>query len=328
VRVVLRAIVASSDIRPVFVSGMPGISFPATKRALLYRSQVDLLVVHSKRERDDFSGLAERLGIEQRFGLATLAFLRQGRAPAKGNAVVFATQAKVPRTRDDRMSVLRWLSETAAQHPELRVVIKLRARGGEQQTHAERYPYDVLAAELGELPSNLVFETGPMADHLDYAVALVTVSSTAALEAAARGIPALVLNDFGVSARLINLVFDGSNLLGGFEDLIAARFPTADRVWLDQNYFHSGSVNDWFTAVEALAERRKAGELTLRAEARRGRGGALRDAWDRKRVLGQYDRSIGGRFALAVGIPARWVYLTARGMRRARWRARDSAIPG
>jgi hypothetical protein len=333
VRVVLRAIVASTRVRPVFVSGMPGISFPATKRALLYRSQVDLMVVHSKRERTEFSELAERMGLEQRFGLATLAFLSGTRDHAgNGDAIVFATQAKVPRTRADRMSVLGWLSETAVRHPELRVVVKLRARGGEKQTHDERYPYDVLAAELPALPSNLAFETGPMADHLDAATALVTVSSTAALEAAARGIPTLVLDDFGVSARLINLVFDGSNLLGGSEDLIAARFHSADEGWLDANYFHSAADADWLSRVAELTESRAAGELRLRAEARRGHGGALRHAWDRKRVLGDYDRSFSGRLALAIGIPARWVFLTVRRLRRPAWRTRRTvsraAIPG
>jgi hypothetical protein len=329
VRVVVRAVIAVAKVRPVFVSGMPGISFPATRRALLYRSQVDMILVHSKRERERFSELATFLGIEQRFGLATLAFLsREGGHSLDGTSVVFAAQAKVPRTKADRLSILSALSETALRHPELRVVMKMRAQKGEAQTHAERYPYDELADEVGDIPANLVFETGAMSGHLDSAAALVTVSSTAALEAAARGIPALVLDEFGVSAKLINLVFEGSNLLGGFDELRAARFRMADEEWLDSNYFHGQGENDWLVKVDWLLRQRAAAKLPLRVEARRGSGGALRHAWDRKRVLGSYDTSLSGKFALVVGIPAKWLYFTARGIRRGWWRPRQVVSEG
>jgi hypothetical protein len=313
VRVVIRAIVAASATRPIFVSGMPGISFPATRRALLYRSQADLLLVHSKRERRDFERVAEYLRIQQRFGLAQLAFLAAGGGrPVGGDTVVFAAQAKVPGAREDRVAVLGWLALAATAHPELEFVVKLRAATGERQTHAERYPFDELAAELGELPGNLSFRTGAMSEYLDHAAALVTVSSTAALEAAARGIPALVLDDFGVSARLINLVFEGSGLLGDSADLIAGRFRVAHESWLDDNYFHSRSEDNWVAAISDLMLVRDRGILTLRPEGRPTAGGALRLAWDRKRVLGPYDRSFSGTLAFAIGVPARWAFCIVR----------------
>jgi hypothetical protein len=329
VRVLVRAIALKSwwrgsrAGRPVFLSGMPGISIPATRRAILYRSRVDMIVVHSKREREEFAATAADLGVTQRFGLATLAFLARGggergrESEVVGRDIVFAAQAKVPRVREDRLAVLSWLVRTAQRHPDLRVVVKLRARAGEQQTHAEAHPFDTLAEELAPLPSNLVFSSGSMAEHLDEAAALVTVSSTAALEAAALGVPVLVLDDFGVSARLINLVFEGSNLLGNSEELMAARFRLPHGEWLDANYFHEPADETWLDELGELLAERETSAFPLRPESRHALGGALRRAWDRKRVLGAADRSLGGRVALLIGIPARSVYVALRRLRRA-----------
>ena len=126
------------------------------------------------------------------------------------------------------MRLLGWLADAARRRPQRRVVVKVRARAGEAQTHAESYDFaELLAdpsvrAELGgTLPPNLVVEDGPMADHLARASALVTVSSTAVLEAIAEGVPALVIDEFGVEPKLINTVFVGSGLFGGAEALVA-----------------------------------------------------------------------------------------------------------
>ena len=306
VRVLVRLIAALPGTRPVIVSGLPGISIPETLNALYYRSQVDAFVLHSKREIRAFSALAAHLGIQQDFGLARLPFLDSGPAAATGGTdIVFAAQAKVPKPLEDRQLVLEWLAETARRHPDRRVVIKLRGLVGEAQTHAERYPYDALLAELDDAPPNLVVSTGPMAPHLAAAAGLVTVSSTAAIEAVAAGVPVLVLSDFGVDAKLINLVFEGSGLLADAEALMAADFRRPTEAWLDDNYFHAPWDETWVAVIEAAAQRRALGQLALRPQFRGTLGGRLRRVWDRKRALGPYDRSLAGYLALAVGIPLR-----------------------
>jgi hypothetical protein len=323
VRVLVRAIVASSKLRPVIVSGLPGISIPETFKALGYRSQVDYFLLHSKREIRAFSALSEHLGIEQEFGLATLPFLLPRHPDAKhGTDIVFAPQAKVPKHLFSRKRMLDWLVETARNNPDRRVVIKLRGVVGEAQTHAERYPYDVLLAQLDDAPDNLVVSTGSMSGHLADAGALVTVSSTAALEAIAAGVPVLAVDQFGVSARLINLVFEDSGLLGGSDALIAADFRHPNEHWLDDNYFHGPSDENWVAGIEAAVSRRAAGELPLRPQFRGSLGGGLRRVWDRKRALGTYDRSLLGYVALAVGLPARSLVRTYR---RARARVRGDS---
>ncbi|MFB9626272.1 DUF6716 putative glycosyltransferase [Nonomuraea helvata] len=237
--------------RPVFVSGLPGISVPATEKAWLFRSGCDLFVVHSEREVAEFSEIAARLGGGGAVGLARLPFLRSESAAVGGNRVVFATQAKVPREREERERVLLGLAELARLRPELDVVVKLRALEDERQTHNERHHYQRLWREMGE-PGRLSFQAGSMHDQLARAAGFVTVSSTAALEAIALDVPSLVLSDFGVSAEMINLVFEGSGLLGTLDDVAKGDFRAASAEWCAANYFHPAERNDWARLLAGL----------------------------------------------------------------------------
>ena len=313
IRVVLRAVLEVSGRRPVLVSGLPGISIPATRKALTFRSQVDLILLHSKRELRDFPEVAEKLHLEQDFALATLPFFATThRSDQPRDEIVFAAQAKVPRLRSERMAIVGWLADCARAHPELRVVVKLRAVGTETQTHAEQFPYDRLLEELPAKPANLIAASGSMGAHLERAVGLVTVSSTALLEAAAIGVPGLALDDFGVSQGLINTVFEDSNLLGSSGELVAARFRSPDPAWLDDNYYHGPSDDDWVQKIEALVAARAQEPIPLRTLRYGQAGGRLRHVWDRKRALGALDHSLVGYLALAVGYPTRAITRTAR----------------
>lgn len=312
VRVLSREI-AQLDPRPVLVTGLPGISIPATRRAVMYRMQCDLFVVHSRREVREFGALSARTGYAHRYALATLPFARTGVAAAapaiadagpRGTDLVFAAQAKVPAERGDRVRIARLLVAAAAADPTRRVVLKLRAAAGEHQTHVEQDGYPELLAELGPLPENLVTSTGPMGRALAHAEGLVTVSSTAAIEAIARGIPVIALDMFGVSPQLINETLADADLLAGEADVIARRFRHPDPEWLDDNYFHPAADDDWTDAVARLVARRAGGTLPPRAPLAR-RGGPLRDAWERRIALGRSDTSSAGAVAFAIGMPSR-----------------------
>ena len=326
VRVLVRMIVAAGAHRPLIVSGLPGISIPATLLALYYRSQVDLMILHSKREIEEFGALASSWGIHQDFALATLPFLSDLPSAGGGTDIVFAAQAKVPRTLEDRQQLLGWLVAAARARPDRRVILKLRGAAGEAQTHSERYPFDSLLDEVEDRPSNLVVSIGPMSQHLASAGALVTVSSTAAIEAMAMGVPVLAIDDFGVTGSLINLVFEGSGVLGSSRQLIDGDFRSPDEGWLDANYFHAPADEDWISAIEAGVARRLDGPMPLRAQFRATLGGNLRRVWDRKRALGQYDTSLGGYLALAVGVPLRGGVRTLRRV-RARLRPAPAVEP-
>ena len=315
---VLARLVAQLEPRPVLLTGLPGISVPATWLALHFRRQCDLFVVHSTREVREFTDLAAQRRIPQRFALATLPFARRvarstegGHEDRDGTDLVFAAQAIVPRGREDRMRVARLLVRAARANPDRRVVLKLRGRPGEAETHRELHPYPELLAQLGELPGNLVVSTAPMSEALRTAEGLVTVSSTAAIEAAAAGVPVIALDAFGVSAKLINVVFAGSGLLAGEDDVIGRRFRRPNAAWLADNYFHDPARDDWLEQTSRLVAERRAGALEPRAPYARI-GGRLRDAWERKLALGEHDRSISGALAYAIGVPARRVVRAVR----------------
>jgi len=307
--------------RPVLVTGLPGISYPAKWKGVFFRARADLFVLHSHREVRAYEELATEGGVEPHFALATLPFARPSGAAASRDgaaivrdSVVFAAQPSVPAERAERERVVGWLAETARRHPEWRVVIKVRAAAGEHQTHREQDPYpDLVPADA---PANLMVESGPMSAHLDRAVALVTISSTAVLEAAARGIPALTLTDFGIGRHLINEVFVGSGLEGDAVDLVDGRFGTVRAEWMHDNHFHPYSENDWAERTERLMASRDAGVLRDRPAARRSRGGVLRRAWERKNALGPDDRSVLGAVALVIGAPVRALKRVVRQVRR------------
>ncbi|WP_322409274.1 DUF6716 putative glycosyltransferase [Microbacterium invictum] len=318
---VLARLLADLPARPVIVTGLPGISIPATRKALIYRRGADLFVVHSHRERTEFAALSVRTGIRHRFALATLPFAkaaeraRDRRHDADATDVVFATQAVVPRERPDRLRLAEMLRRLALADSSRRVVVKLRAAEGEHQTHVERDSFPDLLRSLGATPENLVVSTEPMQSALDHARGLVTISSTAAIEAIARGIPVLALDTFGVSPALINVVFEGSGVLGGEDDLLAGRFRLPTPQWSRENYLHDGADDDWVADVERLVGLRRQG-LLAEPVLHTGRGGRLRLAWERKTVLGPMDRTPAGRLAVVVGVPARAVVRTVQRARR------------
>jgi hypothetical protein len=331
VRVLVRRVVSTSW-RPVVASGLPGITIPAHPKAVIYREQADLVVLHSRREVREFTAIAEGLGVRSRFGLATFPFIEGEPAqdePVRGrpseresserDAIVFATQAKVPAARSDRLLLLSWLARLAAAKPSSRVVIKVRALAGEAQTHPERWEYAELlrSPELTELlgrdvPANIEVADGPMAEHLRRAEALVTVSSTAALEALAADVPVLLPSDFGVNGTLINTVFEGSGLFGNADDLVAGRFSAPDPAWLDDNYLHGRADDDWASALDHLVDREALARTAVLPQRFNRVGWGLRRAWERKRMLGPFDRTASGTIAAAVAIPARRVVRLAR----------------
>lgn len=321
--------------RPVLLTGLPGISYPAKWKGVFFRARADVFVLHSHREVRAYRALASAGGIEPAFALATLPFARSRRPGRHGgergdersrDAVVFAAQPSVPTDLEDRRRVVGWLVETARRHPEWRVVVKVRAAAGEHQTHREQWPYPELLPD--DRPANLVVESGPMAQHLDRAVALVTISSTAVLEAVARGVPALTLTDFGVSRALINEVFVDSGLEGDAVDLVEGRFGTVRPEWLHDNHFHPPAEDDWADRAEELMVLRDAGALAVRPAARRSGGGVLRRAWERKNALGSADRTAIGVVAVVLGTPVRTVKRVLRRLRRVVLRpgASDSAL--
>ena len=257
--------------RTALVSALPGVAFPATAKGWNFRRAGDGFICHSHAEARDFADLAESSpGHHPTILVGKLPFLCSQGFPAicqdPIKQVVFAPQAKVPVGREERAQILLALESVARLNPGTEVVIKLRARAGEPQTHLEKYPFDSLMEQMKAAgrftkSTHLTFATGALRDYLLPGSALVTVSSTAALEAVDRGLPTLVLTDFGVNNSMINTVFVGSGLQGNLQDLQDLNFTPPHRTWLRENYFHRGN-RDLEDSLRLLAHRARQGTLT------------------------------------------------------------------
>ncbi|MGP9617723.1 DUF6716 putative glycosyltransferase [Arthrobacter sp. AOP36-A1-22] len=256
------------------VSALPGVAYPATEKAMDFRALGDLFLAHGLAEARDFSGVLSRLGSDQPVLATRLPFLVSRGEPVRDatpvDSVVFAAQAKFPFHRTDRERILKALARTHRANPGVEVIVKLRARDGEPQTHREAHPYDRLWAGLtadGAVAGDEVtFATGAMAAVLRPGTLVVTVSSTAVLEAVDRGLPAVVLTDFGLNRALYNLVFDGSGLTGSLQDVEELKVLRPEPTWLAEHYFHPPDAVA-SGALEQLARRARAGALTTSPEA-------------------------------------------------------------
>ncbi|MFJ2621632.1 DUF6716 putative glycosyltransferase [Glutamicibacter sp. NPDC087344] len=261
--------------RTALISALPGVAYPATAKGWNYRRAGDAFICHSHAEARDFSFMTEdHEGHQPTIMVSKLPFLHSAGFPPEPHKdiqkIVFAPQAKVPGAREEREAILLSLEQTARLNPGLEVTVKLRARAGEPQTHLEAFPYDQLHDDLqasGRLGqhSHLRFETGTMSSVLDRHSALVTVSSTAALESLDRGLPTMILADFGVNEQMINEVFRGSNILGSLDDLESLSFSAPTKAWLRENYFHrmDGSFQE---SLAILAQQAHHGRLSTDAE--------------------------------------------------------------
>ncbi|WP_371669533.1 hypothetical protein OG985_18810 [Streptomyces sp. NBC_00289] len=241
--------------RPVVVTGYVGVVYEKLADGLLLRHGADLVLANSRQDAERFRAVYDGVGADcSAVTEVALPFL--GGAPYTGEhdpyTVVFAAQPSVPDSRRDRAYLLDRLVRHARLHPEREVLLKLRSRPGEHTTHIEELPYQKLAQRL-DLPANLRLVYGHMGEVLDRTDLLVTVSSTAALEALHRRIPTVVLTDFGVREVHGNHHFVGSGCLASWDQLDDGHRPAPDEDWVArQGVAADGS---YATAFDAARER-------------------------------------------------------------------------
>jgi hypothetical protein len=218
--------------RPVLVTGYVGVVYEKLADGLLLRHGADLVLANSRDDAERFRAVYEGVGADSASVVECALPFLQGSpvAPDGTGPVVFAVQPSVPERRVDRLYLLRRAAQHARLHPGREVLVKLRSRPGEHTTHIEEQPYQKLARSL-QLPPNCRLEYGHMGTILDTASLLVTVSSTAALEALHRGVPTAVLTDLGIREALGNHAFLGSGCLTSWDALDAGHLPEADPEW-------------------------------------------------------------------------------------------------
>ncbi|MBP0461245.1 hypothetical protein JFN87_27840 [Streptomyces bomunensis] len=267
--------------RPVVVTGYVGVVYEKLADGLLLRHGADVVLANSRHDAQRFRAVYEGVGADAagvtRAALPFLGGARYEREEGR-DTVVFAAQPSVPATRADRAYLLGRLVDHARLHPRREVLLKLRSRVGEHTTHVEEFPYQRLAERTaGGLPPNFRLVYGNMGEVLDRTDLLVTVSSTAALEALHRRIPTAVLTDLGIREPLGNHHFVGSGCLASWDQLDAGLRPKADPVWADRSGVAAVGAGDAVDAVDAVDATTGAGSYAAAFDEARARVAALLD---------------------------------------------------
>lgn len=233
---------AGQPSRPCVVTGYVGLVFERFVDGLLLRVGADIVLANSANDAAAFRSVYAAVGADGDAVVQTALPFLGGPAydpspVARGErpwTVCFVTQPSVPLHRSERRYALERIFSYARNHPDHRVLVKLRARPGAQTTHIEQHHFVTLTHRI-DTPVNVEFVYGAMAKALDETDLCVTVSSTAALEALQRGIPTAILNDFGIRESLGNHIFLNSGLFTSWSALDAGLTPTPDPAWLAAN---------------------------------------------------------------------------------------------
>lgn len=224
---------------PVLVSGWVGIIIEKITAGYLDRAGTDVVAVNSAHDLAYFRRTAGTLGLpDDNLVLSGLPFLSSDPEPERGGEiqrVLFADQPTVPASRAERLHVYRRLIDYALEHPDREVVLKPRHRPGEDTFHRmAHHPADLLKDE--ELPANFRIDYTPIGTQLPNVDLLITMSSTACLEAIDHGCRVALVLDLGVHERYGNQVLLDSGLLRTFDEIKKDEIGIPEPVWLD-GYF-------------------------------------------------------------------------------------------
>lgn len=220
---------------PVIVTGWVGVIIENRTAGYLNRCAADVVATNSHSDLAHFSRVAERLGLPTDNLLLTglPILVGEGRAVRDGpiRRVVFADQPTVPRGADDRRYLYDRLLDYARAHPERQVRLRPRHRLGEDTFHRMRHHPESLLADVDQ-PVNFGIAHTPISQLLASTDLLLTISSTACLEALEAGCRVALPLDLGVHEKLGNHVFLDSGLLRTFEEIGADDLGVPDRAWL------------------------------------------------------------------------------------------------
>jgi hypothetical protein len=246
----------------VTITGWVGVIIEKIIAGYLDRYAADIVAVNSHSDLATFSAVARNLQLPtDNLLLSGLPLLpgeyRQAPVGTPIKTVMFADQPTVPQTREDRLYLYQRLLAYARTHPERHVVLKPRHRIGEDTFHRMKFHPEALLSGVRR-PPNFSIDYIPISERLADLDLMLTISSTAALEAVGAGIRTAFIADLDVREQLGNHIFLNSGLLRTFDQLERDDIGVPANDWLEDYFFDTQGA----TPAEQLADR--ALELTLR----------------------------------------------------------------
>ena len=249
----LAASVVAGEPGPVVVTGWVGVIIEKITAGYLDRVGSDIVAVNCVEDLEHFVTVAQQLALSSdNLLLSGLPILGSTAAPQRSDpvrCVLFADQPTVPGPAPERLYLYRRLIDYAYAHPEREVLLKPRHRPGEDTFHTmKHHPEDLLSGT--ESPANFRIDYTPISEILPRVDLLLTMSSTACLEAVGSGCRVGLVLDLGVHERYGNHVFLASGLLRTFDQLIADDLGPPERSWLGSYFFDRPG-----TATEQIVDR-------------------------------------------------------------------------
>ncbi|MFT4108131.1 DUF6716 putative glycosyltransferase, partial [Propionicimonas sp.] len=233
-----------SGHEPVVVTGWVGIIIEKLVAGYLDRAGSDVIAVNSADNLREFTRAGRHLGVpSDNLLLSGLPLLPAQPAALRTGPIgtlVFADQPTVPGSRWDRAYVYHRLLDHARTHPDQRVLLKPRHRPGEGTFHVMHDHPETIVPKLGRTPANFEITYDTITSLLPRTDLLVTVSSTAGLEAVGAGVRTVFVSDLGVHEKHGNQVLVPSGLLATFDDIAAGRIPVASADWLTDVFVGGG----------------------------------------------------------------------------------------
>lgn len=301
--------------RPIVASFYNGVAYENWVEGFLSRAGADVHAMNGAHDRERCLPAAAAFGIDTDNIVVTglpgldraVAVERNARATEPGPGdVVFAAQPTVPGSFDERRYLFERLFDLAEADPSRTVRFKPRLRPDQATMHdVLLFDEDVYQAvrRVRTPPANFEITHEPMDRLIARAGLVVTVSSTAAVEALAAGVPAALLGDFGLPDHYGGSYFLESGLITTLDRLLAGEVPTPDPAWLASRVVADGrncerlvEATDTLVRAQAAANAmtpiRPGFEPRARSEVARldpgsaARGGAI------ERVVGRVGRAV------------------------------------
>lgn len=229
--------------RSIIASAYVGMVIDGHVGGYLYRAASDLICVNSQFDLGIYEVAADDLGISRsNLEVTGLSIVGADVKPQKTGSIrtiLFADQVAVPEPVPDRKFLYQSLIEFASRNPDKTVIVKPRHRPDEGSFHKTKYPPETYFK--GQvLPGNLRLDYTPISELLPDTDLLLTVSSTAALEAIAAGVRVAILSDVGVREKHGNHMFVGSGLIRTLAQVERDEIGTPDPEWVEL-YQHVGT---------------------------------------------------------------------------------------
>ena len=245
--------------RPRTVGGFIG-EWISAEPQIIERTGLDHFLVNRADELALFKSIASKFSFGCRFAHVPYPFvsrhewarpLEQRFSYSPAARILFAEQVQVPRTQEERRLLFRHLIALARLHPDREILFCEREipKGGTR--HRAIGAIDDFVDDLSLQAPNLIRHPGGFREALANADFVLSVSSTACIEALLAGVPAAFIGDFTSSGAD---KFTDTGLLMALHDVLAPR-----EIEISDAFFAEVGARDSWDQLLALASPRDRG---------------------------------------------------------------------